>query len=224
MTYLYFSMLIFCLLTKTSSIVAIMCSMKNVMTISYNRHVVIRLGSLFSSFWHFWNSVDEVFSMLDISTTLHLCMVRVGHSKVWGDKYQMMCGITCFAGLVILTTHGCLPDGCLLDCRFNNIVEILDDKKPNVFLNTNYFLKLEYLKVMLECVLEFSQNVKKITIHQGLDHLNSPKVPRNGYKGATKNRKPKWEQMSQPHFGRVWGWSPTLPKLGIWSPPGLPNV
>jgi len=30
--------------------------------------------------------------------------------------------------------------------------------------------------------------------------------------------------MSQPHFGQVWGWSPTLPKLGTWSPPGLKNV
>jgi hypothetical protein len=30
--------------------------------------------------------------------------------------------------------------------------------------------------------------------------------------------------VSQPHFGQVWGWSPTLPKLGIWSPLGLPNV
>jgi len=30
--------------------------------------------------------------------------------------------------------------------------------------------------------------------------------------------------MSQPHFGQVWGWSPTLPKLGTWSPLGLPNV
>jgi hypothetical protein len=26
--------------------------------------------------------------------------------------------------------------------------------------------------------------------------------------------------MSQPHFGQVWGWIPTLPKLGTWSPPG----
>jgi hypothetical protein len=32
------------------------------------------------------------------------------------------------------------------------------------------------------------------------------------------------ECMSQPHFGQVWGWSPTLPKLGIWSPSRLPNV
>jgi hypothetical protein len=30
--------------------------------------------------------------------------------------------------------------------------------------------------------------------------------------------------MSQPHFGQVWGWSPTLPKLGTWSPSRLPNV
>jgi len=33
-----------------------------------------------------------------------------------------------------------------------------------------------------------------------------------------------WGSLSQPHFGQVWGWSPTLPKLGIWSPSGLPNV
>jgi hypothetical protein len=32
------------------------------------------------------------------------------------------------------------------------------------------------------------------------------------------------DDLSQPHFGQVWGWSPTLAKLGIWSPPGLPNV
>jgi hypothetical protein len=32
------------------------------------------------------------------------------------------------------------------------------------------------------------------------------------------------QTVSQPHFGQVWGCSPTLPKLGIWSPPGLPNV
>jgi hypothetical protein len=30
--------------------------------------------------------------------------------------------------------------------------------------------------------------------------------------------------LSQLHFGQVWGWSPTLPKLGIWSLPGLSNV
>jgi hypothetical protein len=28
-----------------------------------------------------------------------------------------------------------------------------------------------------------------------------------------------WPNVSQPHFGQVWGWSPTLPKLRIWSPP-----
>jgi hypothetical protein len=30
--------------------------------------------------------------------------------------------------------------------------------------------------------------------------------------------------MSQPHFGQVWGEAQHLEKLGIWSPPGLPNV
>jgi hypothetical protein len=30
--------------------------------------------------------------------------------------------------------------------------------------------------------------------------------------------------MLQPHFDQVCGWSLTLTKLGIWSPPGLPNV
>jgi hypothetical protein len=31
---------------------------------------------------------------------------------------------------------GCLPNGCLFDCSLDNIIEILDDKKPNVFSNT----------------------------------------------------------------------------------------
>jgi hypothetical protein len=30
--------------------------------------------------------------------------------------------------------------------------------------------------------------------------------------------------MSHPYFDQVWGWSPTLGKVGSWSPPGLPNV
>jgi hypothetical protein len=30
--------------------------------------------------------------------------------------------------------------------------------------------------------------------------------------------------LSHPYFGQVWGWSPTLGKVGSWSPPGLPNV
>jgi hypothetical protein len=30
--------------------------------------------------------------------------------------------------------------------------------------------------------------------------------------------------LSQPHFGQVCGWSPTLGNLGFWSPPRLPNV
>jgi hypothetical protein len=31
-------------------------------------------------------------------------------------------------------------------------------------------------------------------------------------------------KMSHPYFGQVWGWSLTLGKVGIWSPPGLPSV
>jgi hypothetical protein len=30
--------------------------------------------------------------------------------------------------------------------------------------------------------------------------------------------------LSQPHFGQVWGEAQHLEKLGIWSPPGHPNV
>jgi len=34
-----------------------------------------------------------------------------------------------------------------------------------------------------------------------------------------------WKRsLSQPYFGQVWGWSPTLGKVGIWSPLGLSNV
>jgi hypothetical protein len=30
--------------------------------------------------------------------------------------------------------------------------------------------------------------------------------------------------VSQPYFGQVWGWSPTLGKSWDWSPPGLPKI
>jgi hypothetical protein len=50
---------------------------------------------------------------------------------------------------------------------------------------------LRVSKVKVQCGLKYSQNVKKIALHQGLDHFNSPKVPHNGCKGATKDAKPK---------------------------------
>jgi hypothetical protein len=34
-------------------------------------------------------------------------------------------------------------DGCLLNCPLNNIIEILDDKNPKVFPNTNSQKQLE---------------------------------------------------------------------------------
>ncbi len=46
-------------------------------------------------------------------------------------------------------------------------------------------------KFKVQCDPKYSQNVKKIAFHQGLDHFNSPKVPHNGYKGTTKDTKPK---------------------------------
>jgi hypothetical protein len=38
---------------------------------------------------------------------------------------------------------------------------------------------------------KFFAKYEKIAFHQGFDHLNSPKVPHNGCKGATKDTKPK---------------------------------
>jgi hypothetical protein len=52
-TCLYFSRLIPCLFTKALSKCAIVCSIKNVITISWYCRVAIHLRSLFSSFWHF---------------------------------------------------------------------------------------------------------------------------------------------------------------------------
>jgi hypothetical protein len=92
MTYFSFSKLVPCLLTKVLSRYAIVCSMKNVIIISWNRHVAICLGSLSLSFWHFWNCINEMFSMLDISMAPHLCMVEGGSFKGLWDKYGMMCG------------------------------------------------------------------------------------------------------------------------------------
>ncbi len=99
MTYLYFSKLFLCLFTKALSKYAIMCSIKNVMTISYNHHVAIHLGSLSLSFLRFQVCVDEMFSPLDISATLRLCMVEGGPFKGLGVKSWMMCKIICFKGL-----------------------------------------------------------------------------------------------------------------------------
>jgi len=51
------------------------------------------------------------------------------------------------------------------------------------------------LKV-IESILKGLQNKneRKVAFSQGLDHLNSPRVPCNGYKWATKDTKPKWER------------------------------
>jgi len=66
----------------------------------------------------------------------------------------------------------------------------LDDKKPKVFPNTNCKKQLETQKVKVQCGPKYSQNVKKIALHQGLDHFNSPQVPHNGCKEAIKDTNP----------------------------------
>jgi hypothetical protein len=61
--------------------------------------MVIHLGSLSSSFWHFQACVNEVFPHKTFFQPLIVCAwLRVSCSKVWGGKSQMMCGITCFGG------------------------------------------------------------------------------------------------------------------------------
>jgi hypothetical protein len=71
----------------------------------------------------------------------------------------------------------------LSDCPPNDILQILDDKKPKFFPRVS--------KIKVQCGLKYSQNVKKVAFHQGLDHFNSPKVPHNDCKGATKEAKSK---------------------------------
>jgi hypothetical protein len=68
----------------------------------------------------------------------------------------------------------------LPDFLLDDIIQILDDKKFKVFPSINCSKQLKFQKVKVECVFEVLQNAKKITFHQGLDHLNSPKVPCNG--------------------------------------------
>jgi hypothetical protein len=41
--------------------------------------------------------------------------------------------------LIILIAHNCPPNDCLLNCPLKNIVQILDDKKLNIFLSTIFF-------------------------------------------------------------------------------------
>jgi hypothetical protein len=84
MTYLYFSKLVFYLFTKALSRYAIVCSMKNVMTILWNCCVAICLRSLSSSFWHSWDCVHEGLTPLEISAIFYLCMVKGGPLKGLG--------------------------------------------------------------------------------------------------------------------------------------------
>ncbi len=136
MTYLYFSKLVHCLFIKAPSRYAIVCSIKNVMTISWNCCVTICLRSLSSSFWHFWVYIDEVLSLLGIFVAPYLWMVKGWLLRgLRGGKYQMMHGITFSEDW---QPDGCsfnngLLDGYLPDCPPNDILQILDDKKPKVF-------------------------------------------------------------------------------------------
>ncbi len=44
------------------------------------------------------------------------------------------------------------------------------------------------------------------------------------YCATPMKKKMQKQTMSQPYFGQVWGWSPTLGKTWDWSPPGLPKT
>jgi radical SAM superfamily enzyme len=63
--------------------------------------------------------------------------------------------------------------------------------KNQKFFQTLLLKKLEFGKINVQFGPKYSQNVKKIALHQGFDHFNSSKVPHNGCKGETKNTKPK---------------------------------
>jgi len=123
MTYLYFSKLVHCLLTKAPLKYAIVCSMKNVTIIFWNHNVVIRLRLLSSKPLTLLKCINEMFSPPKTFATPHLCMVKGGQSKGLGDNYQMMSGIGGF-------WLDCPFDHCLPDCPLNDIVGILDAKIP----------------------------------------------------------------------------------------------
>jgi hypothetical protein len=78
-----------CLLTKALLRYAIVCSMKNVIIISWNHHVAICLGS----------HCPQVFKIFGIASMkwfphwiflwpLAYAWLRVGHSKVWGINIE----------------------------------------------------------------------------------------------------------------------------------------
>jgi hypothetical protein len=54
-------------------------------------------------------------------------------------------------------------------------------------------ITIKVSKIKVYSVPIFLQNAKIITLSQGLDHLNLPKV--DGCKLATKDTKPKWEKV-----------------------------
>ncbi len=57
-------------------------------------------------------------------------------------------------------------------------------KIPKDFPSSNCYKQLEFWKVKPYVVLKI--NAKKVAFSQGLDHFNSPRVPHNGCKCATK--------------------------------------
>jgi hypothetical protein len=70
------------LFTNAPSKYAIMCFIKNVMTISWNHHVTVCLGSSSSSFWRFQVCVNEVFSLGTFLQPFICAWLKVGQSKV----------------------------------------------------------------------------------------------------------------------------------------------
>jgi hypothetical protein len=92
------------------------------------------LKSLSSSFWCFWDCIDEVFSLIKKFAAPHLCMVESGPLKGLGGRLLDDVWDNLFLGF----WSNCPLNGCLFDCPPNDIVGILDAKKPKDFPSTNY--------------------------------------------------------------------------------------
>ncbi len=82
---------------------------------------------------------SDVFSLDSHLSPLRSLGARQGESyKGLGDKSYMICGIICFKGFWSKwPPNGGLFNGCLPGSPLDDILQILDDKKPKVFPSIN---------------------------------------------------------------------------------------
>jgi len=89
------------------------------------------------------------------------------------------------------------PNGCLLDCSFNNIVETLDDKKRKDFPNTNVNSNQSFEKSRFNVCENFCKIQKKSSFAKDLITSTHPKFHAMFVNGQPKTQDPNENKVAQ---------------------------